>query len=384
MESKTQERGSVVIILNPLNKQKRLEFDTKLKWIMQNLETFTCKWKEHIRKRPGMYIGDMHFTGFKHMLEYFFEEILEDCSENLILKIDFFKGNTITIKLINADTKKFLLRIEELQSTENKMQSLGIHILTTLSSDISIAINDQPNLLVLYGQKGDFKIAATTSQKKEKNIVITFTADKEIFKDFELVYEHINTFLRQFALLNQNLKIISTDKTTNELQRNIFCYPTGIFKQLDYLISQHPYCLSSLRIDIDAEIDNYIYKIGISYVNIWCDMPLIKTYAGNIETPLGGSLNEGILNGLILSIKKIAQKESIEIVINRKLVKKQLVLIAVVKGKNFQFKGSTKTKLGMPKVKKDVTQLVYEHMKNHFDTNKNTTSYILNKFKKWE
>ena len=351
---------------------------------MHNQETQIYKWKDHIRKRPAMYIGDLRLTGFKQMLEYLFEEILDGSLESPIFEINFFRDNRITIKITNVDTKKILLRLEDLKTKDDRISSLGLGVFITLSSDISIAINRPPTLVVLHGQKGDFETAATTSQEEEENIIIGYTADKEIFKDFKLVYELVNSFLCQFAFLNPNLKIISTDKTTEELQRNIFHYPTGVFKQLDYFVSQQPYGASCLRVDIEANIGKYSYRIGISYSNVWLDKSVIKTYAGNIETYLGGSFNDGILEGLVLSIKNIAHKENIDIQINRKLVKEQLIVIAAVKGENFNFEGSVKRKLGMPKLKKEVRQLVCEQMTNYFESNLKAKENILQKFKRWE
>ncbi len=43
----------------------------------KNNQTFI--WKDHIRKRPGMYLGELGLTGFKNMLRYLLEEILNDC-----------------------------------------------------------------------------------------------------------------------------------------------------------------------------------------------------------------------------------------------------------------------------------------------------------------
>lgn len=351
---------------------------------MPNKDTKIYKWKENIRKRPAMYIGDLRLTGFKQMLEYLLEEILDSCLENPIFEIVFFRENRITIQITNADNQKILLRFGDLQTTDDQISSLGLGVFITLSSDISIAVNEPPTLIVLHGQKGDFEIVVKTSEEEEKNITIGYTADKETFKDFELVYEQVNSFLQQFAFLNPNLKIISTDKTTEELQRNIFHYPTGVFKQLDYLLSQQLYGIPSLRVDIEAHSEKYSYKIGISYSNIWLDKSFIKTYAGNIETYLGGSLNDGILEGLILSIREFARKENVDIVINRKLVKEQLVVIAAVKGQDFNFEGSVKRKLGMPTLKKEVRQIVSEQMTNYFEANPKAKENILYKFKRLE
>lgn len=351
---------------------------------MQNQDTPVYKWKDAIRKRPGMFLGELRLPGFKQMLEYLFEEILRDCFENPIFEIDFYPENRFTVRVSKINTKQFLLRLDNLQPTDDSITSLGLGTIIVLSADISIAVNDLPTLIVLYGQKGNFETVTSTSQEKENNVIISYTVDKEIFKDLEFVYEQINGFLRQFAFLNPHLKIISTDKTIDEFQRNVFYYPTGVLKELDYFISQQPYGLHSNRIDIDAQIDKYSYKIGILYSNIWLNTSFIKTYAGNIETFLGGSLYDGILEGLVLATKKVAQKENADIVINRRLVKKELIVIAAVQGDDFEFEGSVKRKLGMPGIKKDVMQLVSERATTYFESNPKATESILYKFKREE
>lgn len=368
----------------PTTARRRDEQEALTLNLMQNQSIPIYKWKDFIRKRPGMFIGDLHFTGFKQMLAYLFEEVLSDCLENPIFEIDFYAENRLTIRISNINTKKFLLRLDSIQSTEDSITRLGLGVIIALSADISIAINDRPTLIVLYGQKGNFETVASTSQEKQNNVIIGYTLDKDIFKDLGLVYEHINGFLRQFALLNPHLKIISRDKSTNELQRNVFYYPTGILSELDYFISQNPHRVSSIRVDIDAQFNKYSYKIGILYSGIWLNTSLIKTYAGNIETYLGGSLHDGILEGLILATKKIAQKENIAIVINKTLIRKELIVIAAVQGDDFVFEGSVKRKLGMPQIKKDVSKLVSERMTAYFESIPKATESILSKFKRGE
>lgn len=342
------------------------------------------KWKDSIRKRPAMYTGDLRLTGFWNMLEYLFEDILEDCLENPTLEIDFFPRNEIAIRITNVDTSKTILRIEDLRAADNRITGLSFLVLITLSSTISIAINDVPSLVVLRGEKGDFGVATSTSQEKEKSVVIGFTPNSEIFKDLELSYESINSLLRQFAFLNPGLKLISADKTTDELQRNVFYYPTGVFKELDHYISLQPYSTPLLRINIDAQIGGFVYKIGISYQAVWFEQSRIRTYAGNIETFRGGSLNEGILDGLILSIKKAAQKENVGVTISKKLVKEQFVIIAAVRGEGFVYGGSTKWKLEMPKIRKDVKHLVCQQMGSYLDSNPAVKDDILRRFERWE
>lgn len=351
---------------------------------MENKSKQSVVLNDQIRNRPGMYIGDFGLTGFKNMLRNLFEEILNDCFENPIFEIIFFQNNKITIKIVNIDNEKFILRLEEFKKPNIGFFNLGLGVLIALSSDISIGFNGLKSFVVLTGKKGEFKIVTTVLNENQSDVVISFSIDKDIFKNFEFDYEQINSFLYQFAILNPNLKIISEDKTDNELQRIIFHYPTGVFNELDFFISQQDYSKPYFRIDIEAIINNYSYKIGISYSRTNLDKYYIKTYAGNTETYAGGSLNNGILGGIILAIKTIAQKENIEIKINRKLLKNQLIVIAAVRGEDLVFEGSIKSKLGMPKLQKDVRKLVSEEIIKYLENTPKSKGAILANFTRWE
>ncbi|CAM4172440.1 MULTISPECIES: hypothetical protein [Flavobacterium] len=341
------------------------------------------KWRDHIRSRPAMYIGQLNFYGYKQIVEYLFEEILEDALENPVFEITFLPENSFTIQITNTDTKKMLIRLKKLQKTDDQLSNLGLALFIVLNANATITVHDLPSIVIFHKQDNSFGFAASTSQETEKSIILTAKLDQEIFTDLELVYDQINPFLRQFAYLNPSLKIISTDKTTEELQRNIFYYPKGVFQQLDYYISQQTYGESFMRVDIEAEINNYFYKIGISFSNLYPNKSLIKTYVGNLESYQGGSYNDGILDGLILAIKKAAEEKNIVIEINRKLVKEQFLIIAAVTGADFIFKGSIRRELGMPKLKKDVKELVYEETTNYFNLNPKVKEKIIYIFKKW-
>lgn len=350
---------------------------------MEHQEPQEFTWREHIRKRPAMYMGLTNVSGFTQVLEYFFEELLNDSLSNPVFEIELISITRLNIKLTNIDAKKFLLRFNELYS-KNKIQgALGLAILLALSSTILITINDSPAAILLQGKKDTNEIISSIEATGEKGIIIDYTIDNEILKDINLDYEVINNFLQQFAFLNPSLKIISTDKTTNELQRNIFYYPTGIFKQLDIHLLKQLYGVPRLKYYIEKDTGIYSYKIGLCYGNLWPEKTLIKSFAGNTETHLGGSLPDGVLAGLIQTIKYFAKKENTKINISKKLALEGLNLIAVVKGENLVFAGSTKIKLGMPKLRSEVKKIVFEEMTAYLDANPTVKEKLLDKFRKW-
>jgi DNA gyrase subunit B len=341
-------------------------------------------WKEHIRKRPGMYIGDLRLTGFKVMLGYFFEELVADSLQDPIFEIKFHKNSKIEINIKNVDTQKTISRINELHTNSQTIGSFGFAVLISLTEKIEIIVNDFPNKLSLNGKKGDYVISQILTKDKNNTISIDFILDKDIFKDLEIIYEYLNSFLKQFSYLNPNLKIVSIDKSKSEEQKNIFHHKRGILNQLDYLISQQPYAQPSKNIEIDTIIDDYVIKIGLNYSSIWLEKSIIKTFANNVETFLGGSLNDGIISGVIIAIKKLAEKENIKISISKNNVVDQLILVAAVRGNNLEFSGSTKSKLGMPSLQKKIKNLVFGVLTKYFFDEPQEAQKIIAKFEIYE
>jgi len=339
-------------------------------------------WIEHIRKRPGMYIGDLEITGYKQILEYLLTALAEDSFAKPVFEVEFYAENKATLKIIGVDADKFFKRIVELDTENKRISHLGIVVLIALSADIIMTIKMLPTIIILRGKNGNFDYTVSTSLEKENNIIIEFTLDNEIFKPFKAVYEQVGSFLKQFALLNTNVKIISIDKTGDELKRAVFYYPAGIFSEVEDYVAMHPYSKSTMMVKIDADANELFYKICICYTNLPIEKSLIKTYAGNIETFLGGSLNDGIFEGFISAIKALAKKKNVSIAISKKIAARQLVLIAVVKGHGLVFEGSIKRKLGMPRVAKDVRQIVFNHLSAYFQANPNIAGFVLNRFAK--
>lgn len=336
---------------------------------------------EHIRKRPAMYIGDLSSRGLKTMLGYFFDDILKNCDYKIEINIDFKTNNQIVLSIKNIDTHLFIETIEKL-NVENKLVSSGLPLLIALSEKVSLKITNNSSLISLTSTKGKFKFDKKHITNKTDILEIEFKIDQIIFKETELNYEAFNQFLRKYVFINTNCRIISHDSRTEIRQTNLIDYPNGLSQQLNFKISEQLYGKSFFRLDLTTETDNYKFQICISYQDIWLSQTIIQTYANYDELILGGSLEQGILEGLFNAIKKIGDKKQINI--DRRKLKEQLILLSVIKGENFVFEGSTKTKIWMPKVRKYLKEFVAQQTEKYLAENVDIKEQILEKFKKYE
>jgi DNA gyrase/topoisomerase IV subunit B len=300
------------------------------------------------------------------------------------LKWGFYPGNRVTVSIRQIDAQRFALTIPELNKAEKPRYTLGLWVLISLSSELSITVNGPSTTLVLSAKQGDYKWITSDSQTKEGSVIIDFVPDKEVFKEFEIVYEQINAFLQQFAYLNPELKFISEDHAGKEFQRNVFHYPKGVFQQLDLYLSQKDvWYIPVFRFDIDAAFNHYHYNIAIYGPDSWIKKGYQKTFAGNIETHKGGSLEDGIVQGLLLGIKALAKKAQRKIHVNEREIKTCFTFIATVQGKEFSYEGSTRLKLGVPLIKKEVTAIVYERMMEYYLAQPDKINEVLRAFRIW-
>lgn len=336
-------------------------------------ESFTII--DHIRRRPGMYVGDLHFSGLRTMIGYFFDETLTKNKNRIDVTIEFKRNHWISIKIDNTDTSLFVKTIENLKA-EKTYVSIGIPIIIALSERAEIKIVKDTKAFSLHSSKGQYEYSISASDQNSDSIEVDYQIDNSIFKDTTVNYEVINHFLRKYAYINTECRITSIDSTKQTIQKNIFEYPNGLSHKLDYKIAIQLYARSFFRLDLNTKIEDYEYQICISYQNSWLKETIITTYANYDELIYGGSLEKGIIDGLNNAIKQTAKTENIEIE-NRK-IREQLIIFAVIKGDNFDFSGSTKTELQMPKVRKDIKNYISKNVIAYLADNETIKNKLLN------
>lgn len=330
-----------------------------------------------------MYVGETSIYGFQTILSYLFEDFEKIIKSKTEIKIELHKQNNIKIEINDIETSLFIENINNLnQFTEN--YSLGVNVLIGLSEDIKIRIYDNKNTLILNSKKGIYKIESKPKIQSSTKVEFEFKLDTSIFLNLKINYEVLNIFIRKYAFLNSAIKIISINKSSISIQTNIFEYPNGLQEILEIKIAEIALKVPKYYINLKTKIENYEYNICFCYQNNWLGRNFITSYANHDDLYFGGSLKNGILDGIILAIKNNAIEKGKKIEINYKNVKKELFLIANVKGVDFTFGGATKSKLEMPKMRKKVKEFVFKEMNLFLSENQEISNELLEKFRHYQ
>lgn len=334
-------------------------------------------WNQIIQ-RPSMFIGDTERTGLGEMLLFFLEEITALKTAEVFLVFEIFPNNKFSLRIKGIDNARFIKKLEALRNEDNLKDSVGLAVFLSLNTRISVRVNDYTSSFVLKGKEYVYKYTTSSTQQSENDIFIEYELHHGVFKNFTLEYAYLYDFAKRFCYLNPAIKITLVDRTGVDFQQNVFYSPLGIFNLLDDVIAQERYERSFVRLNIEGKYNAYSFQVGLSYTH--SENAVIKTFANNKEMFLGGSLQDGVIDGVLLALKERTAKQNATVNIDRKRVKKGLFAIAAINGTNLQYRGPLKAKLGMPIIKKVVEKMVSTHLSRYLRENPVASAVLLGKF----
>ena len=321
----------------------------------------TLDWKDHIRLRPGMYIGNLFTYGFWNMILYIIQDSISKTDSKFQVHIKT-KNKVISIFIESNNTElqfKYLEKIE----IYLKDSLFGIPVILALSKESKIEIIFNQKKGKIISQNGIINNVEYASIKNKKNSTfIEFEIDDTLMQVDNLNFDYLCNNIQKFAYSAKNISFICEDIPTNQLRK--FYYQNGIkdlfnLKNFEFLNNDNH------RLYLTTKINEYEYMICINLNGYKHGQPNI-TYANNHLTIEGGSLENGIKKGVISAVqkyKKIKKEESNLFYYDKKYYLKYcLFIVAQFKGENINYAGSTKDKIEMPKIEKDISNFIYEEV----------------------
>ena len=364
-----------------------------------------------VRKRPGMYIGDVVKRGFHHLVY----EVLDNCVDEALagfcdtIKISINKDESISIEdngrgiPVDKHPTKKKPAVEVILTTlhaggkfdsktyavSGGLHGVGVTVVNFLSEFLDVEICRDGSK---WHQRYEFGKVSTKlksiGKSKSTGTKITFRPDEEIFKpvintsgkyDFEpkFDYQYLCNRLRELAFLNSGLKIIVSDERTQK--NETFYYKGGISSYVEHLNSgkktiHKPFVLSGKK-------ENTIVEISIQYNEGYSEN--IFSYVNNINTIEGGTHLSGFRSALTRSVNKYAKDQNLlknqNISITGDDTREGLTSIISIKVPEPKFEGQTKTKLGNSETAGIVESLLNDSLSDFFEKNPTQAKKIVNK-----
>ena len=359
---------------------------------------------EHVRKRPGMYIGSVSIRGLHHLVY----EIVDNCVDEALagyctnIKVEIEPGNIICVEdngrgiPVDIHPKTKISAAETVYTKLNAggkfggdsgykvsggLHGVGASVVNALSTWAEVTIQRDGGLFQMKFERGKTVQSLTKIGDSDKTgTKVRFLADDTIFETLEYDYTTLENRFREMAFLTKGLSISIEDKRGEETKKAEFCFEGGLNSFVEYLnknkekINQQPVYIEKTDGEVPVEI-------AFQYTTAYSEN--IYSFVNNINTIEGGTHLEGFKRALTKTFNDYAKAHNILKEKDGNLqgedIREGITAVISVKVREPQFEGQTKTKLGNSNVTGIVQSLVNEALGNFLEENPNIAKAILEK-----
>ncbi|MDN5332001.1 MAG: gyrase subunit [Tepidanaerobacteraceae bacterium] len=347
---------------------------------------------EHVRLRPGMYIGSTDSRGLHHLVyevvDNSIDEALAGFCKNILVTIN--KDGSVTVEddgrgipvKIHPKVGKPALEVALTMlhaggkfgtggyKVSGGLHGVGVSVVNALSKWLEVEVKrDGFRYYQRYERGKPVTNVEVVGKAEDTGTKVTFMPDDEIFEDTSFNYDVLAQRLREQAFLNKGLKIELKDLRTGKHQ--VFHYEGGIVSFVKYL-NRNKDVLHDEPIYIEAsKKDEWQVEVALQYNDSYVENVL--SFANNINTQEGGTHLIGFKSALTKAINDYARKMNLlkeqDANLSGEDVREGLTAVISVKLVNPQFEGQTKTKLGNSEMRGIVESVVGEAMDRFLEEN---------------
>lgn len=341
----------------------------------------TLDWQEHIRKRPGMYIGklgdgsaadDGIYVLLKEVMDNSVDEFMMGFGKKIEVAIDQQRvtvrdyGRGVPLgKLVDVASKmntgaKYDSKVFKKSVGLN---GVGIKAVNALSSDFVIkAVRENSAKEVCFSQGNMTAEKDLDGVQEENGTLVSFQPDEAIFKGYHYISDYVVNMIKNYTFLNAGLVI--------EFNGEKYYSRNGLRDLLEENLDHDPiYPIIHLRgEDIEVAI-THGNQYGEDYYS----------FVNGQHTSQGGTHLQAFREVLIKTIRDFYKKD-----FDPSDIRASIVAAISIKVEEPVFESQTKTKLGSkdiapdgPSVRHHVANFLQKELDNYLHKNQDTAEMLL-------
>ncbi|MDP1561399.1 MAG: DNA gyrase subunit B [Pirellulaceae bacterium] len=362
--------------------------------------------REHVRERPGMYIGDISSRGLHHLVYEVVDNSIDEAMTGhaTVVNVKINQDNSITVvddgRGIPTDTHVELSQMEgrEVSTLEGVMTFLkfggkftksaykvsgglhgvGVTVVNFLSEWCQVEVYRGGNVFRQEYERGIPTGPVTKGEEtKRRGTKTTFKPDGQIFNTTKYEYSILNKRLQELAFLNAGVKITIDDERTGD--KDEYNYPRGIIEYIEFL-NRSTDAIHPEVIAITGETPDVSYEIALQYSSEHTEN--VHSYVNNINTHEGGTHISGFRSALTRCLNSYAKSAGgmpKDVTLTGEDFREGLTAVLSLRVAHPQFEGQTKTKLGNSEVESIISSGVHERLSKYLEENPKSGKEILRK-----
>jgi DNA gyrase subunit B len=358
---------------------------------------------EHVRTRPGMYIGGYNPRGLHHLVyeivDNSIDEALAGFCKSIVVKINADGSCTVAddgrgvpvgihptegipaVELVFASLAaggKFEHNDKSAYKTSGGLHGVGASVVNFVSEWMEIEVSRDGAVHHLEFQRGikssNLKVIGKSTKTGTK---VTFKPDPTLFPDTNFVHETLVTRLRELAFLNAGVEIVFDDERLNK--KDVFKFEKGLTQYVEFLNEGKAALSPIVSFTKEEPEQRIVVEIALQYNDGYNEA--ILTFANNINNHDGGTHLSGFKTGLTNTILRYAERANLlkDVRPSGDDLREGLVAVISVKLPEPSFESQTKDKLLNVEVESFVQQTVNEKLSSFFEENPKDAKLIFEK-----
>ncbi|HJP66065.1 MAG TPA: DNA topoisomerase subunit B [Actinomycetota bacterium] len=332
---------------------------------------------EHVRKRPGMYIGSTGLNGLHHLVYEVVDNSVDEAMAGWATRIDVtllvdggcrvvddgrgvptdrhpklrhLSGAEVAFTMLNAGGK---FGDGQGYKVSGGLHGVGVSVVNALSRRLELVIDQHGNRYRAVFENGGKTVERLEvigkAPRGRRGTTVTFWPDPVIFQSegTEFRAQTILERLQIYAFLNKGLEIRFRDERPGHEHEQVFRYAGGIVDFVRHL-NHAKESLFKRVAQFDSVEEDQEVEVALQWNTGYHEG--IYSFANGIATIEGGMHEEGFKKALTNTVNKYARannllKEKEDNLLGED-IREGLTAIVSVKLREPQFEGQTKAKLG--------------------------------------
>jgi DNA gyrase subunit B len=350
---------------------------------------------EAVRKRPGMYIGSTGLTGLHHLIREVVDNSVDEAMAGHCTRIDVTlladggcrvvdNGRGIPVQPMTSGAQKGKSALEVVLTVlhaggkfggggykvSGGLHGVGVSVVNAVSTRLIAEVDaDDGKRHVMEFRDGGKPVGKIKvvgdAPKGRTGTTIAFWPDPEIFKaeGIEFRAQTVLERLQTYAFLNKDLEIRFKDERPGHTQSVTYRYAGGITDYVRHLNSTKEALFKKVAA-YENKAEDYEVEIAMQWNTGYHEG--IHSFANGIETPEGGTHEEGFRKAITNVVNKYAKargllKDKDDNLLGED-IREGLTAIVAVKLQDPQFEGQTKGKLGTIAMRSAVEKVTNEKL----------------------
>jgi DNA gyrase subunit B len=361
---------------------------------------------EHVRERPGMYIGDTAVRGLHHLVYEVVDNSIDEAMANFakVISVVVHNDGSVTVEddgrgipvtrheQLSEEYDRDVSTLEGVMTvlkfggkfekgayqTSGGLHGVGVTVVNFLSQWAEVEVSRDGFTWTQEYERGVPTGPVTKGRAtKRTGTKTTFKPDSQIFSVTKFSFDTLYKRLQELAFLNSGVHIKFLDERNGE--GGDFQYERGLIEFVEHL-NRASDPLHSDVIRIIGDKDGTEYEIAIQYSTEYTEN--VQSYVNNIHTIEGGTHVSGFRSGLTRTLNNYGKAENLfkgGVAPGGDDFREGITAVISVRVPHPQFEGQTKTKLGNGDIEGIINTAVGEQLGKYFEENPRVAQVIVRK-----